>query len=53
MEREPPRGLLYHADVLSEAEEDDLAARLAALGFLAVTMRGQVARRRTAHFGWI
>src|SRR5437899_5245194 len=53
MEREPPRGLLYHADVLSEAEEDDLAARLAALGFLAVEMRGQVARRRTAHFGWV
>jgi len=53
MEREPPRGLLYHADVLSEAEEDDLAARLATLGFLAVTMHGQVARRRTAHFGWI
>jgi alkylated DNA repair protein (DNA oxidative demethylase) len=53
MEHEPPRGFLYHADVLSEAEEADLATRVSALGFLAVTMRGQVARRRTVHFGWI
>ena len=53
MEREPPHGFLYHGDVLSAAEEADLASRLAALEFVAVTMRGQVARRRTAHFGWI
>ena len=53
MEREPPHGFLYHGDVLSPAEEADLASRLAALEFVAVTMRGQVARRRTAHFGWI
>jgi alkylated DNA repair dioxygenase AlkB len=49
----PPSGFVYHPDVLSESEEAELAERLRAVEYSAVAMRGQVARRRTAHFGWV
>jgi alkylated DNA repair dioxygenase AlkB len=47
-----PAGFVYHVDVVTEAEERALLQQLAALAFGDVRMRGQVARRRTAHFGW-
>jgi alkylated DNA repair dioxygenase AlkB len=53
MEGQPPQGFVYEADVLTTAEEEALVALLRAVEFSAVEMRGQVARRRTAHFGWV
>ena len=53
MDHEPPSGFLYYPDVLSPAEETTLIERVSAIAFSAVEMRGQVARRRTAHFGWV
>jgi alkylated DNA repair protein (DNA oxidative demethylase) len=49
----PPPGFLYQPDLVSEAEEAALAAHLRVLDYTAIEMRGQVARRRTTHFGWI
>jgi alkylated DNA repair dioxygenase AlkB len=49
----PPPGFLYYPDVLSADEESALVARVRDIEFAAVEMRGQVARRRTAHFGWV
>ncbi|MGH7393709.1 MAG: alpha-ketoglutarate-dependent dioxygenase AlkB [Candidatus Rokuibacteriota bacterium] len=48
----PPSGFRYHPDFVSEAEETDLVAGLRALPLAEIRMRGVVARRRTAHFGW-
>ena len=48
-----PPGLSYVPDVLSPDDEAALASKLRELPFGAVEMRGQVARRRTAHFGWV
>jgi DNA oxidative demethylase len=53
MDRDPPSGFLYYPDVLSPPEEAALADHLREITFSAVQMRGQVARRRTAHFGWV
>src|SRR2546422_6330201 len=47
-----PEGFVYRSDVISKAEEDTLLQDLKALAFGEVRMRGQVARRRTVHFGW-
>ncbi|HXH82894.1 MAG TPA: alpha-ketoglutarate-dependent dioxygenase AlkB, partial [Candidatus Tectomicrobia bacterium] len=52
LELHPPEGFAYREDVLDLDEERDLVARIAALPFESIHMRGQVARRRTAHFGW-
>jgi alkylated DNA repair dioxygenase AlkB len=52
MGAEGPSGFAYHADVVTPDEERALLERLEALPFSEVRMRGQVARRRTAHFGW-
>ena len=52
-EEGPPPGFLYHADLLSAAEEDALLIDVRQLAFGPVEMRGQVARRRTVHFGWV
>jgi DNA oxidative demethylase len=49
----PPPGFLYRPDLLTEAEEDALVVHLRTLDFTSIEMRGQVARRRTTHFGWI
>lgn len=48
-----PQGFRYHPDLLTEAEERELAGHLEGLDFAAVSIRGQVARRRAKHFGWI
>jgi alkylated DNA repair dioxygenase AlkB len=49
---ETPPGFVYHPDFLSPDEEGAVLAGVSALEFHDVTMRGQVARRRTTHFGW-
>jgi alkylated DNA repair protein (DNA oxidative demethylase) len=49
----PPPGFLYHPDFVSVDEEGRLLEGVRALQFGEVKMRGQVARRRTAHFGWV
>ena len=51
MDATPP-GFTYHPDFLTVQEERDVLAGVAALDFYDVKMRGQVARRRTTHFGW-
>jgi alkylated DNA repair dioxygenase AlkB len=48
-----PSGFAYHPDVLGAPEERELAAEIGRIEFSPVVMRGQVARRRTAHFGWL
>src|SRR2546429_1516871 len=47
-----PEGFVYREDVLSSDEEAPLMEGLRTLAFGEVRMRGQVARRRTIHFGW-
>lgn len=46
-------GFVYRPDVLAPEEERVVLAGVASLDFHDVKMRGQVARRRTTHFGWI
>ena len=53
MRDELPAGFLYRPDVLAAAEEAALVPHVQAFDFSAVEMRGQIARRRTAHFGWV
>jgi alkylated DNA repair dioxygenase AlkB len=53
MDMTPPPGLRYVADLVSPSEEAGLLAGVRALDFAAIEMRGQVARRRTVHFGWV
>jgi alkylated DNA repair dioxygenase AlkB len=48
-----PLGFAYHPALLDEAEERELATHLERLDFAAVTMRGQIARRRAKHYGWV
>ena len=47
-----PEGFCYYEDILSPAEEAVLLEGVRTLAFGEVRMRGQVARRRTIHFGW-
>src|SRR5438132_3254454 len=47
-----PEGFVYREDVLSSDEEAPLMEGLRTLAFGEVRMRGQLARRRTIHFGW-
>jgi alkylated DNA repair dioxygenase AlkB len=47
-----PDGLRYVPAFISPEEEQALLARIAQVPFREVKMRGQVARRRTAHYGW-
>jgi alkylated DNA repair protein (DNA oxidative demethylase) len=47
-----PEGLLYREDFISPDEERALVAEIERLEFSRVEMRGVVARRRTAHYGW-
>ena len=49
----PPAGLRYQPELLTPAEERLLLGHVRELGFSDVRMRGQVARRRTVHFGWL
>ena len=47
-----PAGLRYVPDFVDAHEETGLLEALEAMAFSEVVMRGQVARRRVAHFGW-
>jgi DNA oxidative demethylase len=47
-----PPGFEYRDGFISDVEEQQLVSAIERLAFAAVEMRGQVARRRTAHFGW-
>ena len=47
-----PPDFEYRADFVSAAEEAVLLGEIEALEFSKVQMRGAVAKRRTAHFGW-
>jgi alkylated DNA repair dioxygenase AlkB len=48
----PPEGLRYVAEFVTPDEERELLARIGQVPFREVRMRGQVALRRTAHYGW-
>ena len=50
---EAPAGLVYRPEFVTEDEERALVAALRAIEFSEVKMRGAVARRRSAHFGWL
>jgi alkylated DNA repair dioxygenase AlkB len=47
-----PPGFEYRPDFLTEDEERQLLGAIAGVTFSAVEMRGGIARRRTAHYGW-
>ena len=47
-----PPGFEYRADFLALDEERALIEAIAQIEFSRVEMRGAVARRRTAHYGW-
>lgn len=49
----PPPGFRYEPDVITSEEEGLLVERVRGLAWEEVKMRGQVARRRTVHFGWL
>ncbi|UQA55397.1 alpha-ketoglutarate-dependent dioxygenase AlkB [Polyangium aurulentum] len=49
----PPEGFSYHPDVLDNAEEESLLALARTLPLEEMRFHGFVARRRTAHFGWV
>jgi alkylated DNA repair dioxygenase AlkB len=53
MPHDAPPGFLYRPEFVSEDEERRLVEALRAIEFGDVRMRGAVARRRTAHFGWL
>lgn len=53
MDASGPAGLAYRADFVTVDEERQLVDHLEGTAFGDVRMRGQVARRRTAHFGWL
>ena len=50
---ERPEGLIYVPGFLTEGEEGALLEQVRAAAFEEIRMHGQVARRRTAHFGWL
>ena len=50
---ERPEGFLYVSDFLTEAEEHELLSHVREVASSEIRMHGQVARRRTAHFGWL
>jgi alkylated DNA repair dioxygenase AlkB len=47
-----PEGFRHQEDSLSRGEHEQLLARVSALEFGEIKMRGVVARRRIAQFGW-
>src|SRR5687768_1507318 len=47
-----PDGFEYRQNFISPAEERELLDAIEPLPFSQVVMRGVVAKRRTAHFGW-
>jgi DNA oxidative demethylase len=48
---EPPEGLIFAAEVISQAEERELVERFEAMRFDSIVIRGQAARRTARHFG--
>jgi alkylated DNA repair dioxygenase AlkB len=48
----PPEGFRYLPDFIDAEEESALLGHVRALEYASVEMRGQIARRRVAHFGW-
>lgn len=48
-----PEGFIYRPDVLTSTEEQTILEQLPKVDFGEVKMRGVVARRRVAHFGWL
>src|SRR3954465_5765815 len=52
LEPELPQGFEYRTEFISAAEEQALLDHIARVEFSTVEMRGGVARRRTAHYGW-
>jgi DNA oxidative demethylase len=48
-----PAGLVYAPEFVAPDEERELAERIGGLDFQEVKMHGIVAKRRTAHFGWL
>jgi len=48
-----PEGLLYVPELVRPDEERELVARLRAQPYEDIRMHGVVAKRRTAHFGWL
>jgi alkylated DNA repair protein (DNA oxidative demethylase) len=53
MPTDAPPGFVYRPEFVSEAEERDLVEAIRGIEFSEVKMRGAIARRRTAHFGWL
>ena len=49
----PPPGFVYRPDIIAVDDEAALVSGLRGLTFNEIRMRGQVARRRTVHFGWL
>jgi DNA oxidative demethylase len=47
-----PPGFSYQPSFITEAEEQALVEAIGRIDLSVVRMRGQVAKRRTAHFGW-
>jgi alkylated DNA repair protein (DNA oxidative demethylase) len=47
-----PDGLLYRPDFITAAEERHVLDMLERIGFRAVTMRGQTAKRTVRHYGY-
>ena len=47
-----PDGFHYRAEFISSAEERELLDHICRIQFTNVEMRGVVAKRRTAHYGW-
>lgn len=50
-ERGRPEGFVYRADFISAEEEGALVSEIEQLPFVAPTMHGVAAKRRTVHFG--
>jgi alkylated DNA repair protein (DNA oxidative demethylase) len=48
-----PEGFSYQPGLLSAAEEQTLIQHIRTIDFGVVKMRGVIARRRVAHFGWL
>jgi alkylated DNA repair dioxygenase AlkB len=48
-----PEGFLYRAEFLTPEEERELLREIEQIPFSEVRMHGVVARRRTAHYGWL
>ena len=49
---ELPDGFHYRPEFVSPTEEQGLLRRISQIEFSQVEMRGVIARRRTAHYGW-